>query len=64
MQTFWLLKPTVNQVLRLAMLKIILRKKKQRNDNSKSQQKSNHRLQQVANYQPGDQPVTLYQYEL
>jgi len=43
-------------MLRLAMLKVILMK--QRNNNSSSsckpQQKSNHRLQQVADYEPGD----------
>ena len=53
---FWLLTPTGNQMLRLAMLKVILMK--QRNNNSSSsckpQQKSNHRLQQVADYEPGD----------
>jgi hypothetical protein len=49
---FWLLTPTRNQVLRLAKLKTILRKKKKRNNynNRKPQQKSNHRLQQVADY--------------
>jgi hypothetical protein len=52
---FLLLIPTPNQVLRLATLKDILRKKKRNsNNNSKPQQKSNHRLQQVADYQPGD----------
>ena len=60
----WLLTPTLNLVLRLAIL-MILRKKKKRNNNttddndddsssSKSQQKSNHRLQKVVDYQPGD----------
>jgi hypothetical protein len=44
--------PTLNQVLKLAILKTILRKKKR--NNSKSQQKSNHRLQQVADYQLGN----------
>jgi len=39
-------------MLRLAILKMILRKK--RRNNRKPQQKSNHRLQQVADYQPGD----------
>jgi hypothetical protein len=34
------------------MLKIILRKKKW--NNNKPQHKSNHKLQQVADYQPGD----------
>jgi len=52
---FWLLTLTQNQVLRLAMLKTILRKKKKkRNNNSKLQQKLNHSLQQVVDYQPGD----------
>ena len=54
---FWLLTLTQNQVLRLAMLKTILRrknKKRKRNNNSKPQQKLNHRLQQVVDYQPGD----------
>jgi len=38
------------------MLKTILRKKKKKknNNNSKPQHKSNHRLQQVVDYQPGD----------
>ena len=30
------------------------KKKKNNNNNSKPQQKTNHRLQQVADYQPGD----------
>ena len=67
---FWLLTLTRNKVLRLAMLKMNLRKKKMRNNNNnnnnnnssssisisiKPQQKMNHRLQQVAeDYQPGD----------
>jgi len=53
---FWLLTQTLNQVLKLAILKTILRKKKKKRDNSSSkpQQKSKHRLQQVADYQPGD----------
>ena len=51
---FWLLTPTWNQVLRLAMLKTVLRKKNNNKNNSKPQQKSNHRLEQVADYQPGD----------
>jgi hypothetical protein len=52
---FRLLTPSGNQMLTLAMLKIILRKKKRNNNNScRHQQKSNHRLQQVADYQPGD----------
>jgi len=47
--------PTGNQMLRLAMLKVILRKKKRNSSSSyRPQQKSNHRLQQVADYQPGD----------
>ena len=51
--TFWLLTPTWNQVLRLAMVKMGLRKKRN-NNNSKPQQKTNHRPQQVAeDYQPG-----------
>jgi len=49
---FWLLSPTHYQVLRLVILKMILRKRN--NSNSKSRQKSNHRLQYVANYQPGN----------
>jgi len=52
---FWLLTLTLNQVLRLAILKTIWRrKKKKRTNNSKPHQKSKHRLQQVADYQPGD----------
>jgi predicted RNA-binding protein len=40
---------------RVTMLNNILRKKKmKRRNNNKPLQKSNHRLQQVANYQPGD----------
>jgi predicted RNA-binding protein len=46
---FWLLKLTQNQVLRLAILKMILSSKQQQ-----QQQKLNHRLRQVADYQPGD----------
>jgi hypothetical protein len=48
--------PTGNQMLRLAMLKVILRKKRNSSSSSsyRPQQKSNHRLQQVADYQPGD----------
>jgi predicted RNA-binding protein len=38
----------------LETLKNILRKKRNSNDRSKPQQKSNHRLQQVADYQIGD----------
>ena len=49
---FWSLTLTRNQVLRLGVLKVILRKKKK--DDNKPQQKSNHRLQQVEEYQPGD----------
>jgi hypothetical protein len=58
---FWLLTPTQNQVMRLAMLKNILRNKikqninknknKNNNNNKKLLQKLNHRLQQVADYQ-------------
>jgi len=59
---FRLLTPTGNKILRLEMLKTILRMKKEkikRNNNSSSsscrrQPKLNHRLQQVADYQPGD----------
>jgi len=55
---FWLLTPTRNQMLRLAMLKVILRKKKKRNNNNRSscrpQNKLNHRLQKVADYQHGN----------
>jgi len=52
---FWLLTATVNQVLRLAILKSLLRRKKKKGtNNSKPEQKSKHRLQQVADYQPGD----------
>jgi hypothetical protein len=61
-----LLTLTLNQVLRLAILKTILRRKKKRIDDnndgggddednsssSKLQQKSKNRLQQVADYQP------------
>ena len=64
---FWLLTPTPNQVLGLAMLKTILsnkkktkkkkksrgRKKVRNNNNSKPQQKSNHRLQHVVDYRLG-----------
>ena len=51
---------TRNQMLRLAMLMTILRMKEKikRNNNRSSscrpKQKSNHTLQQVADYQPGD----------
>ena len=43
-------------MLRLAMLKVILRKKKNNNNRSscRPQQKWNHRLQKVADYQHGD----------
>jgi hypothetical protein len=52
---FWLLTPTLNQVLRLAILKTILRRKKRRiNNNSKPQQQLKHKLQKVADYQPGN----------
>ena len=54
---FWLLTLTRNQMLRLEMLKIILRNNNNNNNNNSScrpQQKSNHRLQQVADYQHGD----------
>jgi len=54
---FWLLTPTLNQVLRPAILKTSWRRKKKKkriHNNSKPQQKSKHRLQQVADYQPGD----------
>ena len=53
----WFLTPTLNQVLRLVILKTILRKKKRNdnnNNNNKPQQKLNPRLQQVADYQPGN----------
>jgi hypothetical protein len=51
---FWLLIPNQNQVLRIAMLKTILRRKKKRNNNNKKpQQKPNHRLQKLGDYQPG-----------
>jgi len=50
---FWLLKLTQNQVLRLAILKMILSSKQQQQQ-QQQQQKLNHRLQQVADYQPGD----------
>jgi len=47
-----------DQVLRLAILKTILRKKTKKRDNnnnsSKPQQKSKHRLQQVVDYQHGN----------
>jgi hypothetical protein len=44
------------QVRRLAILKTIWRRKKKKriNNNSNPQQKSKHRLQQVADYHPGD----------
>jgi len=47
---------TLNQVLRLAILKSLLRRKKKKgtNNNSKPQQKLKRRLQRVADYQPGD----------
>jgi len=61
---FWLLTLTLNQVLRLVILKTILRRRRKRIiiifiiiiiiNKSKPQQKSKHRLQQVADYQPGD----------
>jgi cytochrome c-type biogenesis protein CcmH/NrfF len=57
---FWLLTLPLNPVLRLAILKTIWRrrrKKRVNNNNknsSKPQQKLKHRVQQVANYQPGD----------
>ena len=54
---FWLLKATLSQVLRLAIEKSLLRrrrKKKGTNNNSKPQQKLKHRLQRVADFQPGD----------
>jgi len=55
---FWLLTLTRNKMLRLVMLKTNLRKKKKMRNNSSSikpQQKTNHRLQQVAeDYQSGD----------
>ena len=56
---FWVLTPTLNQVLRLVILKTILkrRKKKKRinnNNNNNPQQISKHRQQQVVDYQPGD----------
>ena len=53
---FWLMTLTLNQVLRKAMLKMNLGKKKKNSNSSSSkpQQKTNHRLQQVADYQPGD----------
>jgi hypothetical protein len=55
---FWLLTLTWNQVLRLAMWKMNLRKKRDddnNNNNNKPQQKTNHGLQQVAeDYQPGE----------
>jgi len=54
---FWLQTPTLNQVLRLVILKNIWRRRKKKrinNNNSRPQQKSKHRLQQVADYKPGD----------
>jgi len=54
---FWLLTQTLNQVLMLAILKTVLRRKKKKrisNNNNKPQQYSKHRLQQVADYAPGD----------
>jgi hypothetical protein len=50
----WLLTQTLNQVLRLAILKNILRKKKKDDDDDEPQQKLKHRLQQVVYYQRGD----------
>ena len=44
---FWMLTLTQNQVLRLSMLKMIL-------SSNQQQQKLNHRLQQVADYQSGN----------
>ena len=55
---FWLLIPTLNQVLRPVILKTIWRRKKKKrihnNNNSKPQQKAKHRLRQAADHQPGD----------
>ena len=60
---FWLLTPTLTQLLRLAILKTILRRRKKRinnnndddnNSSSKPQWKSKHRLQRVVDYKPGD----------
>ena len=54
---FWLLIPTLNQVLRPVILKTIWSTKKKKrihNNNSKPHQKAKHRLQQAADYQPGD----------
>jgi len=52
---FWLLTLTWIQVLRLALLKMNLRKKKRNNNSSSSKpHQMNHRLQHVADYQPGD----------
>ena len=48
---FWLVTPTLNQVLRLAILTIL---RKRNSWSSKPRQKSYHRLQQVADCQPGD----------
>ena len=56
---FWLLTSTLNQVLRLAIYKSLLRRRKKKgtnNNNSKPQQESKHRLQRVVDYQPGDHP--------
>ena len=59
---FWLLTLTWNQMLKLVMLKTIWRNNNHDDDhnddddnnNTKPQQKSKHRLQHVADYQPGD----------
>jgi len=54
---FWLLTPTQNQVLRLAMLKTSLKKKKKNSSSSSSKplQKMNNVLQQEAeDFQPRD----------
>jgi len=57
---FRLLTLTQNQMLRLGMLKAILRMKekikrnKNRSSNCRPQQKSKQRLQQLADYKPGE----------
>ena len=56
---------TQDQVLRLVMLKTSLRKKKRNNNrSSKPQQKRNYRLQQVADYQPGNPLRKEHEYSV
>jgi len=46
--TFWLLTPTWNQVLRLAMVKTILRRKKKKKKKIKNKKKKQQQQQQQA----------------